>query len=220
MSGTGIHERLVGAFFPAPATASGETIEAGTSVSRLLREVSLCLAGTLLLALSSKVSVPLLPVPMTLQPLAVLCMGAAYGTRLSVLTVIAYLVCGICGLPVFANTPPFPAGPLYLLGPTGGFLLSYIPAAAIMGVTAEAKLDRKFLTMLPCALIANATILAFGLFWLAFVAHVGTSSHGIGMAEAWSKGVAPFVFGNILKAALAAAILPAGWALVGTRQAP
>jgi biotin transport system substrate-specific component len=89
-----------------------------------------------------------------------------------------------------------------------------------MGVTAEAKLDRKFLTMLPCALLANATILACGLFWLAFVAHIGTSSHGIGMGEAWSKGVAPFIFANILKAMLAAAILPASWALLGARPAP
>jgi biotin transport system substrate-specific component len=218
MSGTGIEERLAGAFWHRRAAANGDRAQDAASPRRA-REVALCLAGALLLTLSSKVSVPLLPVPMTLQPLAVLCIGAAYGTRLSVLTVVAYLLSGICGLPVFANTPPLPAGPLYLLGPTGGFLLSYIPAAAFMGLVAEAKLDRRFATMLPCALLANAMILICGFLWLAFAANVGASGHGIGMAAAWSKGVAPFLLGNVLKAALAAAILPATWSLLGARQA-
>ena len=217
MSRTGIEDRLAGTFWQPREATSDSVPRPSEPISRRAQEVGFCIAGALLLALSSKVSVPLLPVPMTLQPLAVLCIGAAYGTRLSVITVIAYLTCGICGLPVFANTPPLPAGPLYLLGPTGGFLLSYIPAVVVMGLTAEARLDRKFLTMLPCALLANAIILACGLLWLAFLAHVGTSSHGIGLAEAWSKGVAPFLFGNILKAALAAAILPATRSLLGAR---
>ena len=219
MSGTGIEERLAGAFWHRRAAANGDLAQDAAASPRRVREVALCLAGALLLTLSSKVSVPLLPVPMTLQPLAVLCIGAAYGTRLSVLTVVAYLLSGICGLPVFANTPPLPAGPLYLLGPTGGFLLSYIPAAAFMGLVAEAKLDRSFATMLPCALLANAMILICGFLWLAFAANVGASGHGIGMAAAWSNGVAPFLLGNVLKAALAAAILPATWALLGARQA-
>jgi biotin transport system substrate-specific component len=220
MSGTGIEERSAGAFWHRPASARGEMARKRKASPPRLREVALCLAGILLLALSSKVSVPLLPVPMTLQPLAVLCIGAAYGTRLSVLTVVAYLLSGICGLPVFANSPPLPAGPFYLLGPTGGVLLSYIPAAAVMGIAAEAKLDRRFTTMLPCALIASAMILACGFFWLAFVANAGAHGHGIGMASAWARGVAPFLLGDVVKAALAAAILPASWVLLGVRQAP
>jgi biotin transport system substrate-specific component len=220
MSGTGIEERLAGAFWHRPDTASGDMAQRAKARPRHVREVALCFAGTMLLALSSKISVPLLPVPMTLQPLAVLCIGAAYGSRLSVLTVVAYLLSGICGLPVFANTPPLPSGPLYLFGPTGGFLLSYVPAAALMGLAAEAKLDRSFATMLPCALIASAMILVCGFLWLAFVANVGTGGHGIGAAAAWAKGVAPFLIGDVVKAALAAAVLPATWALLGARQAP
>ena len=196
MSGTGIEQTLARAVWYRRAAANGDLIQDLNASSGRLRETALCLAGTLLLAVSSKISVPLLPVPMTLQPLAVLCIGAAYGTRLSVLTVVAYLISGMLGLPVFANTPPLPAGPLYLLGPTGGFLLSYIPAAAVMGLTAEAKLDRKFLTMLPCALLANAIILACRFFWLAFLTNVETGGHGIGLAAAWSKGVEPFVLGE------------------------
>ena len=219
MNDTGIQERLVSAFWPRPATGDA-TAQPVNSKSIRAREVTICLAGALLLALSSKVSVPLLPVPMTLQPLAVLCIGAAYGTRLSVITMLAYLACGICGLPVFANTPPLPAGPSYLLGPTGGFLLSYIPAAAFMGRIAEMKLDRSFATMLPCALFANAIILACGFLWLAFVANLGAGGSGIGIAAAWSKGVAPFLLGDVLKAGLAAAILPAMWSLLRARLAP
>ncbi|MBV9138585.1 MAG: biotin transporter BioY [Hyphomicrobiales bacterium] len=219
MSRTGIEDRLAGAFWARPAAGDNVLPPAKRSMSRG-REVVLCLGGALLLALSSKVSVPLLPVPMTLQPLAVLCIGAAYGARLSVITVLAYLISGLSGLPVFANTPPLAAGPLYLLGPTGGFLLSYIPAAAFMGFIAEAKLDRRFATMLPCALLASAIILACGFFWLAFVADLGANGHGIGVMAAWSKGVAPFLLGDVVKAALAAAILPATWSLVAARQRP
>jgi biotin transport system substrate-specific component len=187
--------------------------------SRFARDVVLCLIGTALLASSAKVSVPLLPVPMTLQPLAVMCIGAAYGTRLSVISVIAYLACGMCGLPVFANTPPLLAGPAYLLGPTGGFLLGYIPAAAFMGLIAEAKLDRSFATMMPCALFADAIILACGFIWLAFGANVASGGHGIGAAAAWAKGVAPFILGDALKAALTAALVRASWSLLGSKSA-
>jgi biotin transport system substrate-specific component len=217
MSGMGIEHTLAGAIWPrraAAADAMAPKVEADGG-SRFGRDAALCLAGTALLALSSKISVPLLPVPMTLQPLAVMCIGAAYGARLSVISVIAYLACGMCGLPVFANTPPLIAGPAYLLGPTGGFLMGYIPAAALMGLIAEAKLDRRFAAMLPCALLADAIILACGFLWLAFAANLGTSGHGIGAAAAWSKGVAPFILGDTLKAALAAAIFPASWSLVG-----
>jgi biotin transport system substrate-specific component len=220
MSDTGIEDTLAGAIWPRRAAAVGsmtQPVEAGGS-SRFRRDTALCVLATALLVLSAKISVPLLPVPMTLQPLAVMCIGAAYGARLSVISVIAYLACGICGLPVFANTPPLTAAPAYLLGPTGGFLLSYIPAAALMGLVAEARLDRRFTTMLPCALLAEAIILACGFLWLAFAAHVGTSAHGIGAAAAWSKGVVPFLLGDAVKAALTAAIFPVAWSLAGTTE--
>jgi biotin transport system substrate-specific component len=217
MSGTGVEGTLAGAIWPrgaAAADAMGRPVDAGGG-SRFGRDAALCILGTALLALSAKISVPLLPVPMTLQLLAVMCLGAAYGVRLSVFSVIAYLACGIGGLPVFANTPPLIAGPAYLLGPTGGFLISYVPAAALMGLIAEAKLDRSFAAILPCALLAQAIILACGFLWLAFAANVGASSHGIGAAAAWSKGVAPFLLGDLVKAALTAAIFPATWSLIG-----
>jgi biotin transport system substrate-specific component len=221
MGGTGIEDTLAAAIWPHRGEAKGKESDAGPSLaSRFLREAALSGLGVGLLTLSAKISVPLLPVPMTLQSLAVLCLGAAYGMRLAAITVMAYLACGLCGLPVFANTPPLAAGIAYLLGPTGGFLIGFIPAAMFMGLIAEAKLDRSFAASLPAALLAAVMIMACGFVWLAFAAKVGARGHGLGAAVAWSKGVAPFVIGDSVKAALTAALFPALWSLMGSRAAP
>ena len=216
MSETSIEETLAGTLWPRRPAADAPA-EASQSRSHFVRDAALCLAAVGILTLSAKISVPFLPVPITLQSLAVLCLGAAYGVRLSVISIVAYLVCGISGLPVFANTPPFLAGPAYLLGPTGGFLIGFIPAAALMGLIAEAKLDRSFFAALPCAFIAVALIFLCGFLWLAFWAKIGTNGHDIGTAAAWAKGVAPFPLGDALKAALTAALLPATWSLITPR---
>jgi biotin transport system substrate-specific component len=221
MNGTGIEDTLAGAIWPRRGPAGGQASEpiVARSGSRFLRDAALCLAGVALLTISAKVSVPFLPVPMTLQTFAVLGLGAAYGVRLSVASVIAYLACGLCGLPVFANTPPLIAGPAYLFGPTGGFLIGFLPAAALMGLIAELKLDRSFSATLPCALLADALIFACGFLWLAYAARIGADGHGLGVAAAWSKGVAPFLLGDAVKSALIAATFPAIWSLMGAREA-
>src|SRR3954453_21373220 len=104
------------------------------SASRsLARQLALVLAGTLILWVSAKVKVPFWPVPMTMQPAAVLLVGAVYGPALGAATSVAYLWEGALGLPVFAGTPERGLGLPYMLGPTGGYLLSYIPAAAVAG---------------------------------------------------------------------------------------
>jgi biotin transport system substrate-specific component len=218
MGGTGIEHTLAGAIWPPrteadPKASAPITTNAG---SRFMRDAALCVAGVGLLTLSAKISVPFLPVPMTLQSFAVLCLGAAYGVRLSAITVIAYLFCGLGGLPVFANTPPLLAGPAYFVGPTGGFLLGFLPAAMLMGLIAEAKLDRSFSATLPAALVAVALIFLSGFLWLAFAARIGTGGHGVGAAIAWSKGVMPFLLGDSVKAALTAALFPAIWSVVGS----
>jgi biotin transport system substrate-specific component len=219
MSGTRIEETLAGAIWPRRGEATGKASEPiiVNAGSHLVRDAALCLAGVALLTLSAKVSVPLLPVPMTLQSFAVLSLGAAYGVRLAAISTIVYLACGICGLPVFANTPPLIAGPAYLFGPSGGFLIGFIPAAVFMGLIAEAKLDRSFTATLPCALLAAAMIFACGFLWLAFAARIGANGHGLGTAAAWSKGVAPFLLTDTIKATLTAALFPALWSLIGAR---
>jgi biotin transport system substrate-specific component len=219
MGGTGIEHTLAGAIWPRRTRENPKTAAAAAgrrTASRFIRDAALCVAGVGLLTLSAKISVPFIPVPMTLQSFAVLCLGAAYGVRLSAITVIAYLLLGLGGLPVFANTPPLAAGPAYFVGPTGGFLLGFVPAAMLMGLIAEAKLDRSFSATLPAALVAAALIFVCGFFWLAFAARIGVGSqHGVGSAVAWSKGVAPFLLGDSVKAALTAALFPAIWSVIG-----
>src|ERR687894_726210 len=107
-----------------------------------LRAAVLMVVGTALLTVSAKVQVPLPYVPMTLQTLVVLLIGASYGWRLGGATVALYLAEGAMGLPVFANTPPLAAGIGYFMGPTGGFLFGFLAAAVATGYMAERGWDR------------------------------------------------------------------------------
>ncbi len=170
-----------------------------------LRGAVLMALGTALLALSAKIQVPLPPVPMTMQTLVVLLIGATYGWRLGGATVLLYVAEGMLGLPVFANTPPAAASPAYLLGPTGGYLIGYAAAALGMGLLAERGWDRSLLRVIVMMTIGHLIIFAFGLAWLA---------HLFGPAKAWVVGAAPFVAGTVLKTALAAALMQAAWVFV------
>lgn len=171
----------------------------------LLRAVVLMVAGSALLTLSAKVQVPFYPVPMTMQTLVVLAIGAAYGARLGAATVLLYLAEGLAGLPVFANTPPAAAGPLYFAGPTGGFLVGFAAAAYAVGRLAERGWDRPLLRVVVLMAIGHAVIFAFGLAWMAVL---------FGPAKAWALGFVPFVWATVLKTLLAAALLQAAWTFV------
>jgi biotin transport system substrate-specific component len=175
------------------------------SAAAVARAVVLALAGSALLAVSAKIQVPLPPVPMTMQTLVVLLIGATYGWRLGGATVLLYIAEGLLGLPFFATTPPAVASPAYLLGPTGGYLIGYLAAAVVMGFLAERGWDRSLLRVLVMMTIGHLIIFAFGLAWLA---------HLFGPAKAWAVGAAPFVAGTLLKTALAAALMNAAWSIV------
>lgn len=177
--------------------------------SGLARQLVLAVAGAALLTLSAKVSVPFFPVPMTLQTLVVLLIGAAYGWRLGAATVLLYLAQGAIGLPVFTNTPPLVAGPAYFFGPTGGFLAGFVVAAAIVGFAAERGLDRSPLRFLGVLIAADAVLLALGCAWLAFFAVLPNGP--LGLERAFAAGVAPFLLGEALKVAIVAALVPAAW---------
>ena len=183
-------------------------------ISRAARTIVLVLVGTAILAISAKVKVPFWPVPMTLQTLAVLLIGAAYGSRLAVATVIAYIAEGMLGLPVFTNTPPAVAGPLYLLGPTAGFIMSWVLVAAIVGFATDRGWDRSPLRLGAAMLLAVVVQFALGFAWLAWFAQLPDGVAGIGAAKAFAGGVAPFLLGDALKVVLAALIVPATWSLV------
>jgi biotin transport system substrate-specific component len=168
-------------------------------LSGALRAVVLVVAGTVLLTLSAKIKLPLPYVPMTLQTLVVLLIGAAYGWRLGVTTVIAYLAEGAAGLPVFAG----PVGGLApLVGPTAGYLLGFVAAAFIAGWLSERGWDRSVLWLFIAMGIGHVVILAAGFAWLAFGVRLGVE-------KAWLVGVVPFIAASVIKNALGAVLIPA-----------
>jgi biotin transport system substrate-specific component len=169
-----------------------------------LRAVVLMVVGTALLTISAKVQVPLPFVPMTMQTLVVLIIGASYGWRLGGATVALYLAEGAMGMPVFANTPPMAAGVAYLAGPTGGFLFGFLAAALVMGFMAERGWDRSLLRVAVMMTIGHAVILLAGFGWLSVLLPV---------AKAWSVGIAPFMAATIVKTALAVALMQAAWSM-------
>ncbi|MCB1508442.1 MAG: biotin transporter BioY [Hyphomicrobiaceae bacterium] len=176
--------------------------------SRALRFIALAVLGTLLLTLSAKIKVPFYPVPMTMQTFVVLGLAAAYGWRLGLATVGLYLLEGALGLPVFTGTPERGIGLVYMTGPTLGYLVGFCVAAVMVGLAAERGLDRRPFALLAVMLGAVATILGLGWAWLATL---------IGPETAFTAGVVPFVLGDVTKAALAAAAVPAVQGLLGRR---
>jgi len=169
-----------------------------------LRALVLMVIGAALLTLSAKVQVPLPYVPMTMQTLVVLIIGASYGWRLGGATVAFYLMQGAMGMPVFANTPPMAAGIAYFASPTGGFLFGFLAAALVMGFMAERGWDRSLLRVIIMMSIGHAVIFVFGLAQLSLV---------MPFAKAWTVGAAPFVAATVVKTALAVALMQAAWSV-------
>jgi biotin transport system substrate-specific component len=191
---------------PSPSLAVHLWPSAG---SRVARNIALVVLGCALLWVSAKVKVPFWPVPMTLQTFAVMALAAAYGSRLGVATVVAYLAAGAAGLPVFTNTPPEIAEPAYLLGPTGGFLIGFIAAAFIVGYAADRNWDRSVPKLLAAMVVADAAVFALGLAWLGVA--VPALGYSWGLLEA---GLFPFLLGDLLKVLIAALAVPAAWGLL------
>lgn len=186
--------------------------------NRAIQAVILVLAGTALIAIAAKIKVPFYPVPMTLQTLAIIVIAASYGFRLGTLTVVAYLAEGLLGLPVFTNTPPAVAGPLYFLGPTGGFLAGFLLLAMIVGFAADRGWDRSIPRLFTAIIVGEIAMFALGFAWLAWFASLSSGAVGLGTETALTAGVTPFIWGDLLKAALAALIVPVAWSLVRKRD--
>jgi biotin transport system substrate-specific component len=190
---------------PAPSTLVGLLWPVGND-SRVaaLRAMVLLAVGSALLTVSAKVQVPLPFVPMTMQTLVVLLIGATYGWRLGTATVAIYLLQGALGMPVFANTPPMIAGPAYFAGPTGGFLIGFLAAAFVMGMMAKRGWDRTLVRVAVMMILGHAIILLAGFGWLCVLLPV---------AKARSVGIAPFIAATIVKTALAASLIQAAWSV-------
>jgi len=164
-------------------------------------DLGLVTAGSLLVALAAQVAVPLpfTPVPVTAQPFAVLLVGAALGARRGALAMLLYLAEGAGGWPVFAGGA---FGAARLLGPSGGYLVGFVPAAFVTGALAERGWDRRFVTTWAAMALGSAALYACGLPWLA---------RFVGADRAVALGLAPFLVGDVLKQLLAALALPFGW---------
>lgn len=178
----------------------------------LARKLFAVLAGSLLIAIAAQISVPFWPVPLTLQGLAVLLVGFAFGSRLGAATVIAYLVEGAAGLPVFANGG---AGLPYMMGPTGGFLLGFVAMAWIAGLAAERGIARSVVGAIFAGLVAAIALYVIGIAWPMSVAAVfGIEGGWVGQAFSgyyWTYFIAPFLLGDAVKIVIAALVMTGAW---------
>lgn len=170
------------------------------------RSVSLVFAFSLMTALAAQISIPMRPVPITGQTFAVLLTGALLGSRLGAAAMIAYLVEGAVGLPFFSEGR---GGIGHILGPTGGYLVAFPAAAFITGAFAENGWDKRFLSAAAAMAVGSVLIILAGWAWL---------SQFMPAAVAFTAGVKPFIIGDIVKIALAAALLPAGWKLLNRQK--
>ena len=174
-----------------------------------LRQAVLVVLGVAALAIAAKIRVPMWPspVPITLGTFAVLTIGAAYGARLGLVTILAYMAIGALGFDVFANSSAENSGLAYMLGGTGGYLLGFVLATGFLGFAARRGWDRSVVKMALAMLVGNALIYVPGLLWL----HQFTN----GWAQTLQWGFTPYLVGDAIKLALAALLFPAIWKLVG-----
>ncbi|MBF0546811.1 MAG: biotin transporter BioY [Candidatus Riflebacteria bacterium] len=163
---------------------------------KLLFDTGLILAGSWLVAISAQITIPFYPVPFTAQTLAVILVGALLGSRRGALSLVTYLLQGAIGLPAFAEAT---GGLGKLLGPTGGYIIGFIPAAFFCGYLIEHGFRGSFTKLFFAMLAANTLIYLFGIPQLAIF---------VGWKTAFQAGFLPFIPGDILKAVLAVFLLP------------
>lgn len=191
MSGTVSHPRVL--------------IDSVWTADGLARDLGLVIGGSLVIAAAAQVRLflPFTPVPVTGQTFAVLLIGALFGARRGAATAMTYLALGVMGLPVFAAAPP---GPAALVSPTAGYLAGFVAAAWVTGTLSEKGWDRKPWTAALAMTLGSCVIFACGLLWL---------GRFTGWNSVLQTGLFPFIPGDLLKIALATAILPAGWRFLG-----
>jgi biotin transport system substrate-specific component len=174
--------------------------------SNVLTNALLVAAGVLLVAGAAQVRIPLAdtPVPITGQTFAVVLIGAAYGASLGASTLVAYWLIGLAGAPIYAEGK---SGWDTFVGPTGGYIVGFVLAAALTGYLAQKRWDRRFSSSLGAMLLGNVAIYVPGLLWLAHYLNTGVN-------DTLVAGLYPFVFGDVIKLFLAGALLPSAWLAV------
>lgn len=172
----------------------------------LATDAALVVAGTAVVAGLAQVSIPLWPVPITGQTLAVILVGASLGARRGFASLALYLVLGVAGLPIFAE---FTGGPLSVLKPSFGFIIGMVFTAGLVGWLAERNWDKKFWLAFLGFVLASIVPFLFGVPYMAIV--LGNLGIDNSLANVLALGVQPFIIGGIVKAAIAAGVLPLAW---------
>ena len=167
---------------------------------KIVKIFLLILSGSLLLTLSAKIKIPFYPVPMTMQTFVVLFLGIALGPKIGLATVSVYLLEGIFGLPVFANSPEKGVGLIYFTGPTMGYLIGFMLAAYFAGSQKKLKNENTYLHIFLRLLFSVSFIYILGLFWL-------------GLLIGWDKpifklGAQPFLLAELFKLVLLTILYP------------
>lgn len=182
-------------------------IRVGERLNARVRDVALVIAGVLIVALSAQVSIPLQPVPFTGQTFGVLLVGGALGFRRGGISLALYVLLGAVGLPLFAHAA---SGAHVVLGATGGYLIGFMLAGAIVGRFAELGWDRHLGGAIGMMAIGSLAIYAIGLPWLGIVG-------GYSLQDTIAYGLTPFLVWDIAKLVVAATLFPTVWWIVGRR---
>jgi biotin transport system substrate-specific component len=173
-------------------------------------DIALILGGAVLTAVAAQIAIPMWPVPITGQTFAVLLVGAVLGASRGALSMITYFSLGAAGLPVFTGAV---AGITF--GTTFGYLVGFIAAAAVVGWFSQLNWHKRTSGVIASFAIGNAVIYLFGLPWLAFA--LSNLSLASDISAVLMAGLLPFLVGDVIKMALAAAALPLAWKYLGSK---
>jgi biotin transport system substrate-specific component len=191
------------------ALAGGRSTLVDQFITRTLAtDVALVVGGAALVGVAAQIAVPLWPVPITGQTLAVLVVGSALGAVRGTISMVLYALLGIVGIPVFSDAS---AGLGVIAGPTGGYIIGFIAAAALVGWIAERAGDRKFLGASLAFAAGTVVTFAFGMIWL-------SAALDLNLQATLQAGLYPFIIGGVVKALLAAAIIPTVWRAAARRK--
>jgi len=179
-----------------------DNLISGHPAARFFMYAILAVSGSVLLTLAAKTNLPVGPVKLSMQTMAVFVIAATFGLRLGLATMLFWLAQGALGLPVFQGTPDRGIGLAYMVGPTGGYLAGFVVATVIVGWAADRGFDRSFVKFAAALLVAEAAIMALGFAWLSTL---------IGAEAAFAGGVAPFILPDLIKLAILALAVPLAW---------
>jgi biotin transport system substrate-specific component len=190
-----------------------------------IKQAVLVVLGIVALTIAAQVKLPAWPSPVAvnLGTLAVLSIGAAYGPRLGLTTILAYMVIGALGFDVFQSSTAELNGITYMMGSTGGYLAGYVLATLALGLFARRGWDRSVVMMALAMLVGNVLLYVPGLAWLAqwtvATGKFDAATYGTLWNQTMAWGLTPFIVGDLMKLVVAALLFPVLWKLVGSARA-